>query len=71
MKRVEVYEAKDGSIDKDLGRAFASELHASLPKSKVNPNSTVLDWSECLTIIEQADVIAPLLATYLDMRGPQ
>ena len=69
MKRVEVYEAKDGSLHKDLERAYASELHAMLPKSTANPNAKVLDWSDCLRIVEQVEIIAPLLITYLEKRG--
>lgn len=69
MKRTEVYEAKDGSLHKDLDRAYASELHALLPKSEVNPNAKVLDWNDCLHIVEQAEIIAPLLINYLEERG--
>ncbi|QGA56147.1 hypothetical protein [Brucella sp. 2280] len=69
MKRVEVYEAKDGSLHKDLERAFASEIHAMLPNSAVNPNAKVLDWSDCLRIVEQVEIIAPLLINYLEKRG--
>ncbi|SCD23514.1 hypothetical protein [Brucella inopinata] len=68
MKRVEVYEAKDGSLHKDLGRAYASELHGLLPKSEVNPNAKVLDWNDCLHIVEQVEIVAPLLINYLEKR---
>ena len=69
MKRVEVYEAKDGSLHKDLERAYASELHALLPKSEANPNAKVLDWNDCLRIVEQVEIIGPLLINYLEKRG--
>lgn len=69
MKRVEVFEAKDGSLHKDLDRAYASELHAMLPKSIANPNAKVLDWNDCLRIFEQVETIAPLCITYLEKRG--
>ncbi|SCD23537.1 hypothetical protein [Brucella inopinata] len=68
MKRVEVYEAKDGSLHKDLERAYASELHALLPKSATNPNAQIIDWNDCLRIVEHVEIIAPLLITYLEKR---
>lgn len=71
MKRVEVYEAKDGSLHKDLERAYASELQSLLPKSEVNPNAKVLDWNDCLRIVEQVEIIAPLLINYLEKRSPK
>ena len=69
MKRTEVYEAKDGSLHKKLDRAYASELHALLPKSAANPSAKVLDWNDCLHIVEQVEIIAPLLIKYLEERG--
>ncbi|WP_195707921.1 hypothetical protein, partial [Brucella sp. 09RB8918] len=52
-----------------LPRAYASELHALLPKSEANPNAKVLDWNERLRIVEQVEIIAPLLINYLEKRG--
>lgn len=68
MKRVEVYKADDGHLEEALDRAKAHDLHAALPPSPVNFNAKVLDWSDCLRIMEHADLVMAHLAEFIALR---
>lgn len=68
MRRVEVYKSDDGNLEEALDRAKAHDLHAALPKSSTNPNAKVLDWSDCLRIVESADIIMQHLSEFIAAR---
>lgn len=68
MKRVEVYRSDNGRLEDDLGRAKAHDLEWELPKSDVNPNAKVLDWFQCLRIMENADIVMKHLQEYIAKR---
>ena len=68
MRRVEVYESDDGNLEKALDRVKAHDLHAALPKASTNYNEKVLDWIDCLRIMENADVVIVHLREYVDLR---
>lgn len=69
MKTVECYRADNGQLEKELDRAKAHDLHWALPKSQSNANAKVLDWSECLRIMENADLVMQHLKEFIELRG--
>lgn len=68
MRRIEVWLSDDGNLEQGLDRAKAHDLHAALPKCSSNPNAKVLGWSECLRIIENADVVLKHLEEFVSRR---
>ncbi len=68
MKRVECYQSDNGHLEKSLERTKAHDLENSLPRSSSNPNAKVLDWSDCLRILENADIVLQHLKEYVEMR---
>lgn len=69
MKKIECWQADDGALEKDPLRAKAHDLHAALPKSTANPNSKVLDWNDCLHIMENADIVLEHLEQWRELRA--
>ena len=68
MKIVEAYRSDNGRLENDIGRAKAHDLEWALPKCAVNPNAKVLDWSDCLRIMENADIVMQHLKEYVELR---
>lgn len=68
MRRVEVYRSDDGNLEEALDRAKAHDLHATLPRSESNCNAKVLDWFDCLRIMENADLVMEHLAEFVALR---
>lgn len=71
MKKVECYRADNGQLESDVMRAKAHDLEWALPKSSTNPNAKVLDWHDCLRIMENADVVLLHLQEYVSARKSQ
>ena len=61
MSRVEVFKCDDGSLENDIERAAAHNLRHRLPKG-VNENRKVLEFSQCLAVIEHRDKIERIFA---------
>lgn len=61
MKRVEVWKSEDGQLHESAVRCAAANLHARLPQG-VNPNSKVLSFSDCLTVMENHCMIERVFA---------
>lgn len=68
MRRVEVYRSDDGNLEEALDRAKAHDLHAAMPRSEGNYNTKVLDWIDCLRIMEHADLVMEHLAEFIELR---
>ena len=68
MKRVECYRSDNGHLEKDLDRAKAHDLHWALPNSTSNPNAKALDWSDCMRIMENADLVMRHLKEFIELR---
>lgn len=68
MKRVECYRADNGHLEKELDRAKAHDLHYALPNSASNPNAKVLDWFDCMRIMESADIVMEHLKEFIELR---
>lgn len=68
MRRVEVYKSDNGNLEEALDRAKAHDLHAALPRSSTNPNAKVLDWFDCLRVMENADIVMQHLAEFISLR---
>ncbi len=71
MRRVEVYQSDNGHLESDLDRVKAHDLEHALPKSETNHNAKVLDWFQCLKIMENADAVLKHLAEYIALRDGQ
>ncbi len=57
MKRVQCWQSLDGQVHTSKERCLASDLHFRLPKSSSNENAKILEWVDCLRIIEQKELI--------------
>lgn len=68
MKRVECYRADSGQLESQLDRAKAHDLHYALPKAGHNPNAKVLDWNDCLRIMENAEIVMEHLKEFIELR---
>ena len=68
MRRVECYRADNGQLERELDRAKAHDLHWALPNSGSNPNAKVLDWSDCMRIMENADLVMQHLKEFIELR---
>lgn len=68
MKKVECFRSDNGHLEKALDRVKAYDLEYALPASGHNPNAKVLDWSDCLRIMENADVVFHHLSEYIKLR---
>lgn len=68
MKRVECYRSDDGNLESKLDRAKAHDLHWALPKSGSSPNAKVLDWFDCMRIMENADIVMQHLKEFIELR---
>ncbi|NTA10752.1 hypothetical protein [Agrobacterium tumefaciens] len=68
MKRVECYRADNGELESKLDRAKAADLHYALPKADHNPNAKVMDWNDCLHIMEHADIVMTHLKEFIELR---
>ncbi|WP_145925923.1 hypothetical protein [Shinella sp. HZN7] len=65
---MEVYKSDNGNLEEALDRAKAHDLHAALAKSPANPNAKVLDWFDCLRIMENADIVMLHLSEFTTLR---
>lgn len=52
MKIVSAYKSRDGELHSDPIRCAASNLRELLPETFSDGNRKILDWSECLKIIQ-------------------
>lgn len=68
MRKVECYRSDSGSLEDSLDRAKAGDLLHALPKSSTNPNSKVLDWSDCMRIMDHADIVAEHVGEFIRLR---
>lgn len=68
MKRVECFQSDNGHLEKSLDRVKAHDLVSALPSSQSNPNAKILDWSQCLRIMENADVVMVHLQEFIEAR---
>lgn len=68
MKRAEVWRADNGAIENDALRAKAHDLHHALPKSSADPNAKVLSWSDCMRIMENADLVVKHVEEFREHR---
>ena len=71
MKRTECYRADNGHLEKELDRAKAHDLHWALPNSGSNANAKVLDWSQCMRIMENADLVMQHLKEFVELRDAE
>lgn len=72
MKTVECYRADNGELEKNLDRAKAHDLHWALPKRDSQVSSEkVLDWFQCLRIMENADLVMAHLKEFIELRDAE
>lgn len=64
MKQVTAYKSTDGILEEKEIRAYAHELEHFLPKSFTDSNSKVLNFSQCLAVLENKDLIKEMIKGY-------
>ncbi|QIG73225.1 hypothetical protein EVC02_004 [Rhizobium phage RHph_N17] len=74
MKRIECYQADNGSLETDLIRAKAHDLASAVEKAvkakDVGPISTgaKIDWHAAMEILRHADLVKMHIDEYLENR---
>ncbi len=70
-EKVECYRSDNGQLENDLDRVKAHDLLFASPQSAYNSNSKVLDWTDCLRILENADIVMPHLKEFIELRDAE
>lgn len=69
IREVKAYETPSGHVEKSLIRASAWGLHDELARRNIRP--VPLTFSQCLSLLEDADFLFGFLATYREFRDQE